>query len=49
MVAEAVQKAEEQEVKLPPEDYVEVLKEALEQMVEERLKKDKDAPKSVSF
>lgn len=45
MVQEAVLKAEKLEIKLPPEDYVEVLKEAMKKMVEERLAKDEDAPK----
>lgn len=45
MVQEAVSKAEKLEIKLPPEDYVEVLKEAMKKMVEERLAKDEDAPK----
>ena len=45
MVEEAVQKAEQLETKLPPEDFVAVLQVAMDKMVEERLKEDKDAPK----
>ena len=48
MVQEAVKKAENLEIKLSPEDYVEILQNAMKLMVEERLIKDKDAPKCVA-
>ena len=40
-----MKKAESLDITLPPEEYVEVLQEALQKMVEDKLKEDKDASK----
>lgn len=44
IVADAVAKAEEQEIKLPADAYVTVLKEAVEKIIAARMDADPDAP-----
>lgn len=44
IVNDAIKIAEEQDIKLPPHDYVNILQEAIEKLIEERLKEDPDAP-----
>ena len=49
IVAEAVAKAEEQEIKLPAEAYVAVLKETIDKIIEARVAADPDAAKYVKL